>query len=202
MAPFKYLTEALTNLGSIVLQLNRRKDVVQYKDFDAYLQLHPCVSLSSSASDAAAATEDATSNYSSRLSPSYLSAAEQSRSLRRSSSSEVMRQLTRLATMKRSTKRSTVNTRSSCASQLDAIQRGQKLLDARLQDIQTASGKKDETVVKENVLHVRHLLTETQRALDILVKSMASTQNAIQTMATVVTAIYNKMSTAGQGDTI
>lgn len=92
-----------------------------------------------------------------------------------------------------------VTTRSSCASQLDAIQRGQKLLDARLQDIQTTSGKKDETVVKENVLHVRHLLTETQRALDILVKSMASTQNAIQTMATVVTAIFNKMSNAGQG---
>jgi len=92
-----------------------------------------------------------------------------------------------------------VTTRSSCASQLDAIQRGQKLLDARLQDLQTTSGKKDETVVKENVLHVRHLLTETQRALDILVKSMASTQNAIQTMATVVTAIFNKMSNAGQG---
>lgn len=143
---------------------------------------------------------DDISSNSSHLSPGYLSAGEPARSsLRRSSSSEVMRQLARRATMKRSTKRSVVH-RSSCASQLDAIQRGQKLLDARLQDLQAASssGSRDEGSVRENVVHVRHLLTETQKALGILVKSMASTQDAIQGMSSVVTAIYNKIFSTGQ----
>lgn len=70
-------------------------------------------------------------------------------------------------------------------SRIDAIHRGQKLLEARLQDL-TNAGRSEE----ENTRHIRHLLTETQKALDILVKSMASTQDGMQNMAAVVLKIY------------
>ena len=50
-----------------------------------------------------------------------------------------------------------------------------------------------DALAADNAKHMRFILTETQKAMDILVKSMSSTQGAIQNMAAVVLAIYNKM---------
>ena len=122
-------------------------------------------------------------------------------SVRRSSSTEALRLLTRKATTRRSSvhRRTTVAAKpSSSSAQLDAIQRSQKMLDARLQDLQTFERSEDSNA-KENMRHVRMLLTEMQKALGLLVKSMSSTQYGMQNIATAVTAILTQL-TQGKGN--
>ena len=114
----------------------------------------------------------------------------------RSSSAEALRQLTRRATIRRSGKgaRSTAS-KGPATAQLEAIQRGQKLLDARLQDLQT-HGRNDEDNTKDTVEHIRKIVAETQKAMGSLVTAVGSQQDDIRGIANLVTTLYQKMNPA------
>jgi hypothetical protein len=71
---------------------------------------------------------------------------------------------------------------------MDAIQRSQKMLEARLQDIQTTL-KHDESTRSDDARHSRFVLSEMQKALEAVVRSMSSTQDGVQSMATVLMAV-------------
>ncbi|ELT98254.1 hypothetical protein CAPTEDRAFT_220330 [Capitella teleta] len=113
-------------------------------------------------------------------------------SLKSSNSSDTVRQIARRATMRRSTRRRSLQTRPPSA-QLDAIQRGQKVLDARLQDLQCI-GRSDDQTVAENITHIRHVMAENQKAMGSLVKAMSSTQEEMRSMSNILGSLYNAVS--------
>lgn len=76
--------------------------------------------------------------------------------------------------------------------QMDSIQRSQKLLEARLQDMQTTL-KQDESVRRDDARHVRLVMTELQKALEAIVRSMSSTQDGVQSTAAVLMAMCRAM---------
>jgi len=78
--------------------------------------------------------------------------------------------------------------------QLDAIQRSQKLLEARLQDLHKECSM-NEVSRSGDEKHFRLILTEMQKALGSVVSSMVSTQDGIRTMATVLTEVCNAVNT-------
>jgi len=76
--------------------------------------------------------------------------------------------------------------------QMDSIQRSQKLLEARLQDMQTTL-KQDEVFRREDARHARLVMTELQKALEAVVRSMSSTQDGVRSTATVLMAVCRAM---------
>jgi len=83
--------------------------------------------------------------------------------------------------------------------QLDAIQRSQKLMEARLQDLHQEC-KMNELSRNGDAKHFRMILTEMQKALGNVVSSMVSTQDGIRTMATVLTEVCNAVNTNAGND--
>jgi len=78
--------------------------------------------------------------------------------------------------------------------QLDAIQRSQKLLEARLQDLNNQCSK-NEVSRGDDAKHSRMILTEMQKALGSVVSSMVSTQDGIRSMATVLSEVCHAVNT-------
>ena len=87
---------------------------------------------------------------------------------------------------------------ASTPVQMDGIQRSQKLLEARLQDLHNEC-KMNEVSRCNDVKHVRTILTEMQKALGSVVSSMVATQDGIRTIATVLTEVCNAVN-ANAGD--
>jgi len=83
--------------------------------------------------------------------------------------------------------------------QLDAIQRSQKLMEARLQDLHHQC-EMNELSRNGDAKHFRMILTEMQKALGNVVSSMVSTQDGIRTMATVLTEVCNAVNTNAGND--
>nr|CDS18731.1 short transient receptor potential channel 6 [Echinococcus granulosus] len=67
--------------------------------------------------------------------------------------------------------------------QLDGIQRSQKVLDMRLQNLQSQSEQLNSAAgnarIKEEVIHVRSLITESQRALSSIIKAVSQLQEQV-----------------------
>jgi len=78
--------------------------------------------------------------------------------------------------------------------QLDAIQRSQKLLEARLLDLNNQCSK-NEMSRGDDAKHSRMILTELQKALGSVVSSMVSTQDGIRSMATVLSEVCHAVNT-------
>lgn len=68
--------------------------------------------------------------------------------------------------------------------QLDAIQRSLKLLDVRLQHIQ--SNVKEDEKLKDNVDHIRRVMSENQKALSSVVTVLASIQEEVRNVSICV----------------
>lgn len=77
---------------------------------------------------------------------------------------------------------------------MDSIQRSQKLLEARLTDLQTDC-KANEASRRDDVRHFRTIFSEMQKALASVVSSMVSTQDGIRTVATVLTEVCRAVNT-------
>ena len=77
--------------------------------------------------------------------------------------------------------------------QLDAIQRSLKLLDVRLQHIQS-SCKEDEKM-KDDVEHIGKLMSENQKALCTVVTVLASIQEEVRSLSLT---IHHKSNTTFQ----
>ena len=73
--------------------------------------------------------------------------------------------------------------------QLDAIQRTLKILDVRLQHVQ--SNVRDEEKEKADIDHIRRLMSENQVALTSVVTVLASIQEEVRTLR----VLYNKQQT-------
>ncbi len=65
--------------------------------------------------------------------------------------------------------------------QLDSIQRSLKLLDVRLQHIQ--SNVKEDEKLKDNVDHIRRVMSENQKALSTVVTVLASIQEEVRNVS-------------------
>ena len=65
--------------------------------------------------------------------------------------------------------------------QLDAIARTLRLLDVRLQHIQSAA--KDDEKLKDDVEHVRRVMSENQKALSTVVTVLASIQEEVRNLS-------------------
>ncbi|VDO07735.1 unnamed protein product [Rodentolepis nana] len=67
--------------------------------------------------------------------------------------------------------------------QLDGIQRSQKVLDMRLQNLQSQSEQLNSAAgnarIKEEVIHARSLITESQRALSSIIKAVSQLQEQV-----------------------
>lgn len=68
--------------------------------------------------------------------------------------------------------------------QLDAIQRSLKLLDVRLQHIQT-KGKDDERT-KDDIEHIRMVMSENQKALSTVVTVLSSIQEEVRSLSIMI----------------
>ena len=68
--------------------------------------------------------------------------------------------------------------------QLDAIQRSLKLLDVRLQHIQTNA--KDEEKTRDDIDHIRLLMTENQKALGTVVTVLGGIQEEVRNLSIMV----------------
>ncbi|KAK2166716.1 hypothetical protein LSH36_36g02028, partial [Paralvinella palmiformis] len=105
------------------------------------------------------------------------------------SSAEALRQITRRATIKRGAHRQNTPPKICSTVQLDAIQRSQRMLDARLQDLQSTN-RNEELKLKSNVSEIRHLLNESQKAMNSLVSAVTSMQEDVGTMSRVVVSVH------------
>ena len=65
--------------------------------------------------------------------------------------------------------------------QLDAIQRSLKLLDVRLQHVQ--SNAKDDEKSKDDVVHIRRVMSENQKALHTIVTVLSSIQEEVRVLS-------------------
>ena len=65
--------------------------------------------------------------------------------------------------------------------QLDAIARTLRLLDVRLQHIQSAA--KDDEKTKQDVEHIRRVMSENQKALSTVVTVLASIQEEVRALS-------------------
>ena len=101
----------------------------------------------------------------------------------RSKSAETLhRQITRRATLRRTgTKRGSRKTQPATNAQLDAIQRGQRMLDARLQDLQTCHT--EEMIIRDNLMHMRRAFDEQQRAMGGMAKAMEAMQDEMRSLS-------------------
>ncbi|CAH1795209.1 unnamed protein product [Owenia fusiformis] len=79
--------------------------------------------------------------------------------------------------------------------QLDSIQRGQKLLDVRLQHIQ--SNTREDEKVKDDIDHIRRLMCENQKAMSSIVKALTSIQEEIRN---INLNLYHDRSTPSRRD--
>ena len=68
--------------------------------------------------------------------------------------------------------------------QLDAIQRSLKLLDVRLQHIQ--SNAKDDEKTKDDIEHIRRVMSENQKALSTVVTVLASIQEEVRSLSITI----------------
>ena len=68
--------------------------------------------------------------------------------------------------------------------QLDAIQRSLKLLDVRLQHIQSKA--KDDEKTKDDVEHIRQIMSENQKALGTIVTVLSSIQEEVRVLSITV----------------
>ena len=68
--------------------------------------------------------------------------------------------------------------------QLDAIQRSLKLLDVRLQHIQTKA--KDDEKTKDDIEHIRRVMSENQKALGTVVTVLSSIQEEVRALSITV----------------
>ena len=77
--------------------------------------------------------------------------------------------------------------------QLDAIQRSLKLLDVRLQHIQSAT--KEDEKMKDDIEHIRRVMSENQKALSTIVTVLASIQEEVRSLSI---SIHHKSNTTFQ----
>ena len=68
--------------------------------------------------------------------------------------------------------------------QLDAIQRSLKLLDVRLQHIQTSA--KDDEKSRDNIDHIRRVMSENQKALSTVVTVLSAIQEEVRSLSIAV----------------
>ncbi len=68
--------------------------------------------------------------------------------------------------------------------QLDAIQRSLKLLDVRMQHIQSSA--KDEDKMRDDVEHIRRVMSENQKALATVVTVLSSIQEEVRALSITV----------------
>ena len=68
--------------------------------------------------------------------------------------------------------------------QLDAIQRSLKLLDVRLQHVQ--SNAKEDEKSKDDIEHIRRVMSENQKALSTVVTVLASIQEEVRSLSITI----------------
>ena len=68
--------------------------------------------------------------------------------------------------------------------QLDAIQRSLKLLDVRLQHVQ--SNANDDQRMRDDVEHIRHIMSENQKVLHTIVTVLSSVQEEVRYLSVAV----------------
>ena len=68
--------------------------------------------------------------------------------------------------------------------QIDAIQRSLKLLDVRLQHVQANTREEDHT--RQDIEHIRRVMSENQKALTTVVTVLASIQEEVRSLSVTV----------------
>ena len=129
-------------------------------------------------------------NSAALTSPKRRSSADVGCRLPKSFSTEAIRQITRRATIKRRTSRRRPssqrrhNSADGTSSQLDVIERHQRLLDARLQDLQTKG--KDDLMVRESLHVLRCSVGESERSLRTMATSIESMQDEMRNVCLTI----------------